>query len=335
MFKYLSTAVCLFFLGMCVPAHGQETVGDRFVYFYPSIYRISPENRISRFELPENEEMFLSIFGSTSPQVSPDQLWIAFTKENDLWLYNTRTQTMRRATHVGRPYTEKLASVLVLVMSWSADSTRVLVKVVAGETECVDCEDRGDWKKRKSTYGYFAYSVRTGGLSKIALPEDFSVWDWRADGRLVGSREFSEDPSPVMVVPGAKPQPIHGLERRSVAGLSLSRDGGWAVAATSEYNTSHIVRVDLKASEAVALTAEGTSGEYEAVEISPADKHVSWVHRTGAVNAGIKQLVVDGKTVFTCAQELLVYEWLDKQRIALNCGGRVQVVDERVEEASK
>ncbi len=161
------------------------------------------------------------------------------------------------------------------------------------------------------------------------------MWDWRADGRLVGSREFSEDPSPVMVVPGAKLQPIHGLERRSVAGLSLSRDGGWAVAATSEYNTSHIVRVDLKAGEAVALTAEGTSGEYEAVDISPADMHVSWVHRTGAVNAGTKQLVVDGKTVFTCAQELLVYEWLDEQRIALNCDGTVQVLDERAEQASK
>ena len=160
MFKYLSTAVCLFFLGVCVPAHGQETVGDRFVYFYPSIYRISPENRISRFELPENEEMFLSIFGSTSPQVSPDQRWIAFIKENDLWLYNTHTQTMRPATHVGRPYTEKLASVLVLVMNWSADSTRVLVKVVAGETECVDCEDREDWKRRKAAYGYFAVQRR-------------------------------------------------------------------------------------------------------------------------------------------------------------------------------
>jgi hypothetical protein len=335
MFKYLSTAVCLFFLGVCVTAHGQEIVGDRFVYFYSSIYRISPESRITSFALPENKEVLLSVAGSTSPRVSPDQHWVAFTKENDLWLYNTRTQRMSPATHIGRPYTEKLASVLVLVVNWSADSTRVLLKVTAGDTECEDCEDRGDWKPRKAAYGYFAYNIGTGGLSKITLPEDFSVWDWRADGRLVGSREFSEDPSPVMVVPGAKPQPVHGLEGRSVLGLNVSRDGNWAVAATSEYNHSHIVRVDLKAGEAVALTAEGGFGEYQAAKISPGDTQVSWIHRTGAVNAGTKQLVVDGKTMFTCASELLVYEWLDEQRIAVSCDGTVQVVDDRLEHASK
>jgi hypothetical protein len=320
---------------VCAPAHGQETAGDKFVYFYPSVYRISPENRIASFNLPENKEMWLSVAGSTSPQVSPDQRWIAFTKENDLWLYSTSMQTMHRATRVGRPYTETLASVLALVVGWSADSTRVLLKVTAGDTECVDCDDRGDWKRRTAAYGYFAYNVGIGGLSKITLPEDFLVWDWRADGRLLGSRDFSEDPSPVMVVPGAKPQPVHGLEGRSVLGLSVSRDGNWAVAATSEYNTSHIVRVDLKAGEAVALTAEGTYGEYQAAEISPADKHVSWIHRTGAVNAGTKQLVIDGKTVFTCASELLVYEWLDEQRIAVNCSGTVQVVDGRAEQVNK
>ena len=335
MFKYLSAAVCLFLLCECVPAHGQETAPDRFVYFHPSIYRISPQGRISRFELPENDEMLLSIMGSTRPQVSPDQRWIAFTKENDLWLYNTRTQKMRRATHAGRPYTEKLASVLVLVVNWSADSTRVLLNVVAGDTECVDCDDRDDWKPRKSAYGYFAYNVSTGRLSRIALSEGFSVWDWRADGRMVGSREFSEDPSPVMVVPGAKPQAVHGLEGRSVLGLSISRDGSWAVAATSEYKNSHIVRVDLKTGEAVALTPEGAWGEYGAALISPADKHISWIHRTGAVNAGAKEVLIDGKTVFTCASELLVYDWLDEQRIAVNCDGTVQVVDERTKQASK
>jgi hypothetical protein len=62
---------------------------------------------------------------------------------------------------------------------------------------------------------------------------------------------------------------------------------------------------------------------------------VSWIHRTGAVNAGTKQLVVDGKTMFTCASELLVYEWLDEQRIAVSCDGTVQVVDDRLEHASK
>ena len=335
MFKYLSTAVCLFFLGVCVTAHGQEIAGDRFVYFYSSIYRISPESRITSFALPENKEVLLSVAGSTSPRVSPDQHWVAFTRENDLWLYNTRTQRMRRATHIGRPYTEKLASVLVLVVNWSADSTRVLLKVTAGDTECEDCEDRGDWKPRKSAYGYFAYNIGTGGSARSLYRRISQCGIGELTGSLVGSREFSEDPSPVMVVPGAKPQPAHGLEGRSVLGLNVSRDGNWAVAATSEYKHSHIVRVDLKAGEAVALTAEGGFGEYQAAKISPGDTQVSWIHRTGAVIAGTKQLVVDGKTVFTCASERLVYEWLDEQRIAVSCDGMVQVVDDRVEHASK
>src|SRR5262249_28609218 len=184
MFKHLSSVVCLFLAAVCAPAHTQNAAKDRFVYFYPSVYRISPQGQITSFHLPENEEIWFSVVGGIGPVISRDERWIAFTKDNDLWLYNTRTQTKRRATRVGRPYAKKFASVLALVVSWSADSTRVLIKVTPGDTECVDCDDRGDWKPRKANYGYFAYSVSNGALSKVHLPDDFAVWEWRADGRL-------------------------------------------------------------------------------------------------------------------------------------------------------
>ena len=327
MLKGLTSVVCLFFLGVCVPGHAQDAADDKFVYFYPSIHRISAGNQIQAFQLPENEELFLSTGGRTIPMVSPDNRWIAFIRENDLWLYNTRTRATQRATHVGRPYTKIFASVLALGVTWSADSTKVLINVTPGETECVDCDDRGDWKKRRANYGYFTYNIASGALTRMALPADFDVWDWRADGRLVGTRAFTEDPSPLMVVPGAKPQPVPGLEGRNVLGLSISRDGSWGVAATSEYGTNHIVRVDLRAGTAVALTAEGRFGEYLAPDISPEEAHVSWVHRTGAVNASNNDLVVDGKTVFTSAARVLIYEWLDERRIAVSDGGRVQVIE--------
>src|SRR5262245_26280565 len=98
MFKGLAKAMCLVFLSVCVSGHAQDTADDRFVYFYPSVYRISAGNQIEAFELPENKDLMLSLAGSTTPLVSPDHRWIAFTSENDLWLYNTRTRTMQRAT---------------------------------------------------------------------------------------------------------------------------------------------------------------------------------------------------------------------------------------------
>jgi hypothetical protein len=327
MFKHLSSVVCAFFLSVCVPAHGQDAAAGQLVYFYPNVYRISAENRITTVSLPQNRDMTLSMAGSTIPVVSPDQRWIAFIKENDLWMYNTQTQAMRRVTRVGRPYTETLASVLVLMVVWSADSTRVLINVTAGDTECVDCNDRGDWKKRKADYGHFVYDVRSGALHKIVLPKDFDLWDWRADGRLLGASITGEDQGPVMVTPGGKPQPVPGLEGRGVNGLRISRDGSWAVAIISEYGRSYPVRVNLRTGALVMLTDEGRFAEYQDLTISPGEEHVSWVHRTGPVNAGTKQIVVDGQPGFTCASELLIHDWLDERRMIVNCGGKLQVVD--------
>jgi len=36
---------------------------------------------------------------------------------------------------------------------------------------------------------------------------------------------------------------------------------------------------------------------------------------------------VDGKTVFVCASQVLVYDWLDERRIAVSDGSGVQVIE--------
>ena len=138
-----------------------------------------------------------------------------------------------------------------------------------------------------------------------------------------------------MVVPGAKPQPVHGLEGRSVLGLNVSRDGNWAVAATSEFKHSHIVRVDLKAGEAVALTAEGGFGEYQAAE-DFSGRHAGVMDPShGRGQCGNQATGCGREDGVYVRVRTLVYEWLDEQRIAVSCDGTVQVVDDRVEQASK
>jgi hypothetical protein len=216
--------------------------------------------------------------------------------------------------------------VLVLIVQWSADSRQLLIHVTPGETECVDCDDRGDWKERKAAYGYFVYNLERATLREIKLPKDFDVAGFFNDGRLVGTIRRDSDVA-AFVMPDGKTEAVKPLAGANVSTLQLSPDGSWLVAALNRSHSSQIVRADLNSGVVTELTPEGEYTQFQGPGISPEGRHVSWTQRTGAPNSGTTDLMVDNQRVFTCPGNGIPYEWLDEKRIAIFCNENVQVVN--------
>jgi Dipeptidyl peptidase IV (DPP IV) N-terminal region len=230
---------------MCLAGFGQ----NRFVSFGNRVFQVSPTNQISALRLPLKRSWQSESRGSTLPHVAPDSSYIAFIRDYDLWLYDTRKQSSVHVTHRGPPYTNTLASVETLISAWAANSQKLLIAVVPGDTECVDCEGRGDWIARQSAYGQFICDLNAGTLRKADLPNDFVVASLLADGRTIGASNEGGNPPISIISPADAMKLAPGSFK--VSQLDVSSDGCRAVAAMFTSNASYILKLDLIAGESV------------------------------------------------------------------------------------
>ena len=133
--------------------------------------------------------------------------------------------------------------------------------MVPGDTECVDCEDRGDWTVRQSDYGYFIYDLNAGTLHKAILPNDFVVATLLADGRVIGFTGESESPPISVISPAGNTKVSPGSFK--VSQLDVLSDGSHAVAAVFTPNASSILKLDLIRGESMQVSAMGLEAEYQ------------------------------------------------------------------------
>jgi hypothetical protein len=299
---------------MCLSGFGQ----NRFVSFGNRVFQVSPTNQISTLRLPLKRSWQSEARGSTLPHVAPDSSYIAFIRDYDLWLYDTRKQSSVHVTHRGRPYSKTLASVETLISAWAVTSQKLLIAVVPGDTECVDCEDRGDWTVRQSAYGYFIYDLNAGTLRKANLPNDFVVASLLADGRIIGATSVGGNPPISIISPAGTMKVAPGSFK--VSQLDVWNDGSRAVAAVFTPNASYILKLDLMAGESVQLSTTGTEAQYQWPRLSPDGKHTAWIR-------GREDLLIDGKSLFSCSASSLQFEWLDEQKIAIDCSKQIFVID--------
>src|SRR5437868_8210424 len=83
---------------------GSTYAQDKFVSIGNEVFRISPDNQISAVILDAQKAEVGTQFGSTLPEVSPDNQWIAFSRGYDTWLYDAVTGVSKQITHFARPY---------------------------------------------------------------------------------------------------------------------------------------------------------------------------------------------------------------------------------------
>lgn len=102
-------------------------------------------------------------------EISPNQQFIAYGFQGDIWLYNVAKKTTARVTQVGKPYTKQFASVNAWIKRWSTDGSKILYSVSAGETEDPDGYEP-DRRERKAEYGVYAFNVQTGRSTPVPFP---------------------------------------------------------------------------------------------------------------------------------------------------------------------
>jgi Tol biopolymer transport system component len=317
------SALLSIFVFLSVTAHACGP--DRFFALQSQVFRVTPDNKIQLLTIPQQQGMSYTEFGKTAPEVSPDQCWISFTRDSDVWLYRTDSGATRRATHIAIPQTDTLASVEVLTVLWSADSKKLLLNVVPGETECVDCEDRGDWTERKHKYGYLAYDVSKKTLSDVVLPNNFKPVRWVNSGDIAGFNSSALGTRPLLMV-GA-----NGKIRRTAAKVYygqtyISADGEKAALTSTGEDKSYIAIIDVRSGTETKLTREGGFAEFQWPRLSPNKQSVAWtVFSTGSPNSS-SDIIVDGRNVFFCRTSVQ-FEWADDLRLLAKCGPSVYLLN--------
>ena len=307
----------LFLFSVCLFGFGQ----DRFASFEHTVFRVSPTNQISVVSLPLEPHWTEELRGSTLPSPAPDGSYVAFIRGHDLWLYDATSERSARVTHAGRPYTQALASVETLISAWSPDSRRLLLAVVPGATECVDCEGRGDWTTRQYDYGYYIYDVGARTLRKANLDIDFEVAALLEDGRVVGFARGCRDQPIKIVSPTGKVTAVPGS--LNLCQLDVSKDGSSAVAAVFQSRSSSIVKIDLITGESTRLTPVGAESEFQFPKRSLDLQHTAWIREP-------TEIMMDGRSIFSCSDPLSIqFQWLDEQRIAGYCAHEMFILEAR------
>jgi hypothetical protein len=106
-----------------------------------------------------------------------------------------------------------------------------------------------------------------------------------------------------------------------VSQLDVWNDGSRAVAAVFTPSASYILKLDLMAGESVQLSTTGTEAQYQWPRLSPDGQHTAWIR-------GREDLLIDGRSLFSCSDASVQFEWLDEQRIAIDCSKQIFVIDE-------
>jgi Tol biopolymer transport system component len=155
-----------------------------------TVWRAYTDGTISTIDFPVYVNQTNSGISIQSyPIPSPDQRKIAYVKNNDLWVYDIEENTDNRLTNIGQPEDDKFTSVYVETVSWSADSKRVLYRVLSGVSEP---EEPGPpIVERDAKFGMRVTEIETRANSSIEVQSDFEPV-WLPNGNfLVGKKSAS------------------------------------------------------------------------------------------------------------------------------------------------
>jgi hypothetical protein len=197
-------ALLAFYFVLCVRAETQHADvrltasdinagSDHFIAFSgmdTGVYRISPDSAVHPLSLNIIGKVSTTQ-GSTGPLVSPNQHWVAFTQNHDLWLCDTSSGRCSHSTSLGQPQAEALASVDVLILAWSPDSRGLLLHLTAGDTEFPDC-DCPDLNVRNTRYGFYRFTLQAYSAELLDLPKDFEFQRFAVMSVQCSRSDFSQ-----------------------------------------------------------------------------------------------------------------------------------------------
>ena len=259
--------------------------------------------------------------------VSHGQQKIAYSENNDLWVYDVVAKREFQLTHVGKPYTRKLASVEISIRQWSLDDNKILYSVLGGLTE--DPEGYSPTLEvRPAKYGFYIYDLKTD--RSIPLP---SYIPGELIVGLVGDSDLILNfPSSGHTDRAYQGQFVRynigdehsatSLSEQSIGSdfnqVHISRDGNW-LTFTEYIWKSHpqkmqLKRLNLKTREIGLISTVGNFAEYQWPKMSADGEQVAYIHlKSGFYNC---DLVVNGKAIYSF-DGTGHFDWIDNTSIVL------------------
>jgi len=277
--------------------------------------------------------------GTTGPVVSPDGRRVAFTKDNDLWVYDLKSGASQRLTRHGRKSDDVFTSVYVLITAWSADGRQILYNVAHSDAE--DPEGiEATREVRAVPYGFRILDVAQDASKPIRLAGEFQLW--LPDGRFLLTSSDADYLHGALLAqtPGQdlpeRLTPLRGLWGQA----DVSRDGRWLVASLGQPAppqpdqmedetalTSRIVKMNLKSGALTDVTAPGSWSEYQTPRFSPGGGQLSWVKQgePDALGFASGTVFVEGREIGTFAMPVDP-RWIDEGTLVISHGGGIDVV---------
>ena len=298
---------------------------------HKTVWRVGSNGAISKIKFPVYYEEENCKFCNFEISPSPDQSKIAYIKKNDLWIYDIEKKKDQRCTKVGRPETEKFASVYVSISTWSPESKIILYSVLGGDIY----SEPQDLKVRSAKYGDYLYDISKSAstyverslthLGPVWLPNGkflFSLYD-KAPFTLWGELRLYD---PVTL------DSRRVVEERAWYGRPMvSDDGRWALVnagkrlgpdtvSPGKDLRSQLKRIDLVNGKVIDVTPLGGWGDYWSSAISPSGKNITYFVKKSHnptpsdPNNYRGLLVVNGVEIYS--SDLLAYVyWINERTI--------------------
>lgn len=316
MTNFSSYFFVIFSLLMSTLAWSEEGILVSDYHSHSKVFRVFSNGQVDAVFPPTSAQNGKEI---AQVEISPTQQFIAYSLQEDIWLYDVVKKTTTRVTQVGKPYTKKLASVYAHIKRWSADGSKILYSVNAGETEDPEGYEPNRIK-RQAQYGVYAFNVQTRRSTPVSFPrEEVDDSAWLANGDFI----FIENDRVVRYDPTTKISTVISSKLVGLNGwqVDVSRDETqmvFTVDASSRMKNSALVKLDIANGKSTALTKNGSWAEFQFPKFSPSGRKVSYEHRVGssATHLPIVELVVDGRAIYSFEGNLRYY-WVNESTLVL------------------
>jgi Tol biopolymer transport system component len=273
--------------------------------------------------------------GSTDPLLSPDGRYLAFTKNNDLWLFDSETGKRRQLTKIAVEPTKRFNGASVLTSAWSPDSKEILYYVdeeipLAGEGGQEVAYPQAI--RKPIQFGFHIYNLPLGRSRSVNIPHTgiddhdsntLYYQAWLRDGTYIVTDASGTTGVFIVDPKSGRIQPIAtGTGALDFGQIAASSDGKFIVSTRAVGDRSKIVKIDLPTEDITTLSPEGTFAEYQWPRISPSGRHISYARIVHSPPTSQETaFIVDGKVIFHTngpQQPAPLMQWIDDNTIAVS-----------------
>jgi hypothetical protein len=323
------------------------------------IYRVSANGEIAKLELRAKNLGGHMSYGTRGPVVSPNQEWIAFTRDNDLWLYDVRSAHEVPVTEVGQPFEPPMKAVFVNIKTWSPDSRFLVYRVSYHEMPPMDYSGP-PLQVRQAAYGFYLYDLKSGATTRLNEASDLSHYllvshvAWLNDETFLAKTSTQIKPQKVGFSSTLiNPTRIFRVSRDgstmelvgTIEGILIQEqvDDGhkWLVAHVSverspeQASYTQILRLDLHTGQAEAITPEGWwNHRHQWPKFAPGGDEIAYeCLRMDCLNEkcternDYRDVVVGSDHISSCEELRHRFDWIDRETLVVQCGSTIRVIN--------